>query len=70
MSYSTRRAVPCTVSLRLVGWTAPSGVAHAVYRGYLGSYLLQLVPECLVSIVQRRLEIIRAGVNKAKRSDS
>ena len=32
------RAVPCTVSLRLVGWTTLNGAAHVVCRGYPGSY--------------------------------
>ena len=38
MSCGTRRAVPCTVSLRLVGWTAPGSAAHVVCRGYPGWY--------------------------------
>ena len=50
----------------LVGWAAPEGAAHVVCHGYPGSYPPQLVPERLVSAVQRRLELIRAGVNKAK----
>ena len=70
MSYSTRPAVPCTISLRLVGWTTLGGAAHVVCRGYPGSYPPQLVPERLVSAVQRCLELIRAGVNKAEQSDS
>ena len=70
MSSGTRRVVPCIVSIHLVGWTTPGGTAHVVYRGYPGSYPPQLVPEHLVSVVQRRLELIRAGVNKAEQSDS
>ena len=70
MSCGTRRAVPYTVSLRLVGWTTPGSIAHVVYRGYPGSYPPQLVLERLVSTVQCRLELVRVGVNKAKQSDS
>ena len=62
--------MPCTVGLRLVGWTAPGSAAHVVCRGYPGSYPPQLVLERLVSAVQRRLELIRAGINKAEQSDS
>ena len=70
MSCGTRRAVPCTVSFRLVGWTTPGGAAHVVCRGYPGLYPPQLVPEHLVSAVQRHLELVRAGVNKAEQLDS
>ena len=70
MSCGTRRAVPCTIGLRLVGWTAPGSAAHVVCRGYPGSYPPQLVLERLISAVQRRLELIRAGINKAEQSDS
>ena len=44
----------------------PRGVAHVVCRGYLGSYPPQLVPERLVPVVQRRLELVRAGANEAE----
>ena len=70
MPYSTRRAVPYAVSLRLVGWTAPGSAAHVVCRGYPGSYPPQLVPEHLVPAVQRRLELVRAGANKAEQPNS
>ena len=50
--------------LRLVGWAAPEGAAHVVCRGYPGSYPPQLVLERLVPIVQRRLELFRAGANQ------
>ena len=70
MFCGTRRAVPCKVILRLVGWTTPGGAAHVVCYGYPGSYPPQLVPERLVSAVQHRLELVRAGVNKAEQSDS
>ena len=46
----------CTVSLDVMGWTIPDGVAHVPYRGYLGLYPPQLVPERLVSAEQRRLD--------------
>ena len=68
MSCGTRRAAPCTVSLRLVGWTTSGGVAHVVCHGYPESYPPQLVPERLVCVVQCRLELIRAGVNKVEQS--
>ena len=32
--------------------------------------VLQLVPERLVPVVQRRLELVRAGANKAEQSNS
>ena len=70
MSCGMRRAILCTVSLRLVGWTTPGGAAYVVYCGYPGSYPPQLVPERLVFVVQRCLELIRAGVNKVEQSDS
>ena len=66
MSCGRRRAESCLTRLLLVGWATPRGVAHVVCRGYLGSYTPQLVPERLVPIVQRRLELIRAGVNNAE----
>ena len=71
MPCGTRRAVPCTVGLRLLmGWTAPDSATHVVCRGYPRSYPPQLVPERLVFTVQRRLELVRVGVNKAEQSDS
>ena len=70
MCCGTRRAAPCTVSLHLVGWTTPGGAAHVVCYRYLGSYPPQLVSERLVSVVQRRLELVPAFVNKAEQSDS
>ena len=48
----------------------PSGRSHVVCRGYLRSYPPQLVPERLVPIVQHRLELVRAGANKAEQSNS
>ena len=60
MSCGRRRPESCPARLRLVGWAAPEGVAHVVYHGYPGSYPPQLVPEHLVLIVQRRLELVRA----------
>ena len=66
MSCGTRRAVLYTVSIRLVGWTAPGSAAHVVCRGYPESYPPQLVPERLVSVVQRRLELVRAVVNRRR----
>ena len=62
------RVVPAR--LRLVGWAAPGGAAHVVCRGYPGSYPPQLVSERLVPVVQRHLELVRAGVNKAEQSNS
>ena len=56
----------CFARLRLVGWTAPRSVAHVVCCGYPGSYPPKLVPERLVSAVQRHLELVRAGVNKVE----
>ena len=53
-----------------MGWATSDGAAHMVCRRYLGSYPPQLVPERLVSVVQRRLELVRAGVNKAEQLDS
>ena len=70
MSCGRRRAESCPARLHLVGWAAPRGAAHVVYRGYPGLYPPQLVPEHLVSIVQRRLELVRAGANKAEQSNS
>ena len=70
MPRGTFRAVLCTVGLHLVGWTAPRSAAHVVCRGYPGSYPPQLVSERLVSAVQHRLELVRAGVNKAEQLDS
>ena len=52
------------------GRATHGGVAHVVCRGYPGSYPPQLVPELLVSVVQRRLELVQAGVKKAEHSDS
>ena len=70
MSCGTRRVVSCTIGLFLVGWITPGGAAHVVCLGYMGSYHPQLVPEHLVSAVQRRLELVQAGVNKAEQSNS
>ena len=70
MSYGRRRAALCPARLHLVGWAAPGGVAHVVYHGYLGSYPPQLVLERLVSVVQLRLELVRAGANKAEQLNS
>ena len=70
MSCDARQAVPCTVGLRLLGWTAPGGVAHVAYHGYPGSYPPQLVLEHLVPVVQCRLELVRASANKAEQSNS
>ena len=53
-----------------MGWAAPKGVAHVVCRGYPRLYPPQLVPERLVPVVQRRLELVRAGANKAEQSNS
>ena len=60
----------CPARLHLVGWAAPEGVAHVVCRGYPGSYPPQLVPERLVPVVQRRLELVRAGANIVEQSNS
>ena len=70
MACGARRAAPCSARLHLVGWATPGGAAHVVYRGYPGSYPPQLVPERLVPVVQRRLELVRVGVNNAEQSDS
>ena len=70
MSCGTRRAALCPVRVRLVGWATLGDIAHVVYHGYPGSYPPQLVPECLVSVVQRRLELVRVGANKAEQSNS
>ena len=64
MPYGGRRAESCPARLLLVGWTAPGGVAHVACCGYPGSYPPQLVPERLVPVVQRRLELFRAGANQ------
>ena len=66
MSCRRRRAESCPVRLRLVGWAAPESEAHVVCRGYPGSYPPQLVPERLVPVVQRRLELVRAGANQSR----
>ena len=60
----------CHACLYLVGWATSDGVAHVLSYGYRGSYPPQLVLERLVSVVQRRLELVRAGANKAEQSDS
>ena len=60
------RVASCPARLHLVGWAAPGGVAHVVCREYPGSYPLQLVPERLIPVVQRRLELVRAGVKEAE----
>ena len=70
MSCERRRAESCLARLLLVGWATPRGVAHVVCRGYPGSYPPQLVPEHLVPVVQRRLELVRAAVNDAEQSSS
>ena len=70
MSYGRRRAESCPARLHLVGWAALEGAAHVICRGYLGSYPPELVPERLVPIVQRRLELVRASANKAEQSNS
>ena len=70
MSCGRRRAESCLARLLLVGWATPRGAAHVVYRGYLGSYTPQLVPERLVPIVQHHLELVRAGANNAEQSSS
>ena len=59
-----RRVVPRKASS--CGLRRPGGVAHVVCRGYPRSYPPQLVPERLVLVVQRRLELVRAGANKAE----
>ena len=53
-----RRAAPCSARLRIVGWVTSEGAAHVVCRGNPGSYPPQLVLERLVSVVQRRLELV------------
>ena len=68
MSCGRHRAESYPARLRLVGWVAPKGAAHVVCRGYPGSYPPHLVPERLVPIVQRRLELVRAGANEAEQS--
>ena len=70
MPCGARRAVPCTIGLRLVGWTTPRSATHVVCHGYPRSYPPQLVPERLVFTVQCHLGLVRAGVNKAEQSDS
>ena len=60
----------CPARLHLVGRASPGGVAHMVCRGYPGSYPPQLVPEHLVPVVQRRLELVRAGAIKDEQSNS
>ena len=70
MSCGRRRAESCPVRLRLVGWATPGGVAHVVYHGYPGLYPPQLVLERLAFVVQCHLELVRAGANKAKQSNS
>ena len=56
----------CPARLCLVGWAAPKGAAHVVCYGYPGLYPPQLVPERLIPVVQRRLELVRAGANRAE----
>ena len=70
MSCGRRRAELCPARLHLVGWATPRGVAHVVCHGYPGLYPPQLVPERLVSVVQHRLELVRAGANKAEQLNS
>ena len=38
MSCGRRRPESCPAKLHLVGWAAPEGATHVVYRGYSGSY--------------------------------
>ena len=67
------RGAPSSAVLRKTsscGLDNPWGTAHVVCLGYPGSYPPQLVHEHLVSAVQRRLELVCAGVNKAEQSDS
>ena len=67
------REMPSSVvpaRLHLVGWATPRGTTHVFCRGYLGSYTPQLVPECLVPVVQSRLELVRAGANNTEQSSS
>ena len=70
VSCRMRRAASCPARLHLVGWAATRGAAHVVCHGYPGSYPPQLVPEHLVPVVQRRLELVRAGANEAEQSNS
>ena len=65
-----RKAPTRIVAHKALSCGHPKGTAHVVYRGYPGSYPLQLVPERLVPVVQRRLVLVRAGANKAKQSNS
>ena len=70
---SVLRGAPSSAVLRKTsscGLDNPWGTAHVVCLGYPGSYPPQLVHEHLVSAVQRRLELVCAGVNKAEQSDS
>ena len=53
-----------------MGWAAPKGAAHVVCYGYPGLYPPQLVPERLIPVVQRRLELVRADANTAEQSNS
>ena len=48
----------CRARLDLVGWATSDGAAHVLSYGYQGSYPPQLVLEGLVSVVQRRLELV------------
>ena len=66
MSCGSRRAESCPARLRPVGWATLEGVAHVVCRGYPWSYPPQLVPERLVPVVQRHLELVRAGANQSR----
>ena len=70
MSCERRRPESCPARLCLVGWVAPEGTTHVVCGGYPGLYPTQLVPEHLVPIVQRRLELVQAGANEAEQSNS
>ena len=70
MPCGTCRAALRATGLGLVDWATSGSVAHVVCRGYPGSYPPQLVPERLVSVVQRRLELVRAGANKDKQPNS
>ena len=45
MSCGSRRAESCPARRHLVSWVAPGGIAHVVYRGYLGSYPPQVLPD-------------------------
>ena len=70
MSCGRHRAESCLTKLLLVGWATHRGIAHMVCHGYSGLYTPQLVPKHLTPIVQRHLELVRAGANKTEQSNS